>query len=59
MYLAHCRSKASAVIAAESAEMLSGPCGFPPRKFSRAELLRLRLNFSEDIPWFGSGWREV
>lgn len=74
-YLEHCRKKAADVIAAETAESLAGPSGFERRMFSRAELhvynirhiqhhaaqlsLRLRLGFQQDIPWIGSGWREV
>lgn len=73
-YLAHCRGKAEEVVASETADVLRGPCGFPPKTFSRAELhvynirhiqhhaaqlsLRLRLNFGQDIPWYRSGWRE-
>src|SRR5262249_32386501 len=37
-YLQHCRTKAAAVIAAETEETLSAPCGFERRNFSRAEL---------------------
>jgi hypothetical protein len=74
-YLQHCRRKMLDVMAAETAESLAGPSGFPRRDFSRAELhvynirhiqhhaaqlmLRLRLDHRLDIPWFGSGWREV
>jgi hypothetical protein len=74
-YLEHCQKKASEAIAAETAETLSGPSGFQRRDISRAELhvynirhiqhhaahlsLRLRIDFNEDIPWFGTGWREV
>lgn len=74
-YLEHCRKKASDVIAAETAEALSGSSGFERRTFSRAELhiynirhiqhhtamlsLRLRLDANQAIPWVGSGWREV
>lgn len=71
-YLDHCRTKAAAVLAAETAATLGAPCGFPRRDFSRAELyvyttrhiqhhsaqlaLRLRLDHQVDTPWFGSGW---
>jgi hypothetical protein len=71
----HCRKKASAVIASETSDTLSAPCGFERRGFSRAELhvynirhiqhhaaqlsLRLRLDAKQDIPWIGSGWREL
>jgi hypothetical protein len=73
-YLGHCRQKAVEVVALETAESLTGPSGFERRTFSRAELhvynirhiqhhaaqlsLRLRLDFGESIPWFGSGWRD-
>jgi hypothetical protein len=75
LYLQHVRGKAAATIAAETSESLQARCGFPPKTFSRAELyvynirhlqhhaaqlsLRLRLDARVDIPWFGSGWREV
>jgi hypothetical protein len=74
-YLEHCRSKASQVIAAETADTLNAQAGFTGRKFSRAELyvynlrhiqnhaaqlsLRLSIDHNADIPWIGSGWREV
>lgn len=74
-YLEHCRNKVPAVIDAETAESLAAPCGFPRKSFSRAELhvynirhiqhhaaqmsLRLRIDFQEDVPWFGSGWRDA
>jgi hypothetical protein len=74
-YLNHCREKATRKIASETAESLSAPCGFPRRTFSRAELhvynirhiqhhaaqlgLRLRLDHAVDIPWVGTGWKEV
>ncbi len=74
-YMEHCRKKASDIIASETAESLSGPARFERRDFSRAELhvytirhiqhhaaqlsLRLRLDANQDIPWIGSGWRDV
>lgn len=74
-YLEHCRRKATDVIAAETEDSLTAKCGFPWRQFSRGELdvynirhiqhhaaqlsLRLRIDSGVDIPWFGSGWREV
>ncbi|TWT38512.1 hypothetical protein [Blastopirellula retiformator] len=74
-YIDHCRSKASDVVAAKSVEVLSAPCGFVPKTFSRGELhvynirhiqhhaarliLRLRLRFDDDIPWLGTGWKEA
>lgn len=74
-YLEHCRTKAAAVIAAETAESLGAKADFVRRDFSRAELhvcnirhiqhhsaqlsLRLRVDRHVDIPWFGSGWRDV
>ena len=73
-YMQHCRNKARQVVAAETAATLSARAGFEGREFSRAELHvynirhiqhhaaqlspRLRLDFAEDIPWVGSGWRE-
>ena len=73
-YMEHCRRKASEVIARESSETLSARAGFERWTFSRAELyvhnlrhiqhhasqlsLRLRIDFDEQIPWFGSGWRD-
>ena len=72
-YLAYCRQRALAAIAAETADSLSGPCGFGRKTFSRAELhvysirhiqhhaaqmsLRLRIDAGVDVPWVGSGWR--
>jgi len=74
-YMEHCRTKAAQVIAAETADSLNARAGFERRTFSRAELhvynirhiqhhaaqlsLRLRLDASQDIPWIGSGWRDV
>jgi hypothetical protein len=74
LYLEHCRTKAVAVVNSETAESFESPCGFPPKRFSRAELhvynirhiqhhaaqlsLRLRLDRGIDIPWVRSGWRE-
>jgi hypothetical protein len=73
-YLDHCRGKARSVVSDETEKTLCGPSGFEWRKFSRAELhvynirhiqhhaaqliLRLRLDFKQDIPWFGAGWRD-
>jgi hypothetical protein len=74
-YVQHCREKATRTIAEETEASLTAPCGFARREFSRAELyvyttrhiqhhaaqliLRLRRDFDEDIPWFGSGWRDL
>jgi hypothetical protein len=74
-YVRHCRTKASEAIAAETAESLAAPAAFGRRAFSRAELyayntrhvqhhaaqlsLRLRLDHGVDVPWVGSGWREL
>lgn len=74
-YLQHCRRKAVEVVGAETADTLHGASGFSWRKCTRAELhiynirhiqhhaaqlsLRLRLDANVDIPWIGSGWREV
>lgn len=71
-YMSHIRQKAARVIQAETAESLSGPCGFERRNFSRAELhiynirhiqhhaaqliLRLRLDSDVNVPWVGTGW---
>ena len=38
LYLAHCRAKAAATLAGETAEILAGPSGFDYRAFTRAEL---------------------
>lgn len=73
-YMEFCRSKASQVIAAETADTLSAPCGFDWLLFSRAELyiytirhiqhhaaqlsLRLRIDSDTNIPWVKSGWRD-
>ena len=74
-YLEHCRKKAVETIASETADSLVAPAEFKRRTFSRAELhvysirhiqhhagqlsLRLRLDAKEDVPWIGSGWRDV
>ncbi len=74
-YLQHCRNKASQAIAAETADTLNARAGFERRTFSRAELhvynirhiqhhaaqlsLRLRIDAHQNIPWIGSGWRDV
>ena len=74
-YLEHCRKKGTASLAEETVNSLSARCGFSRREFSRAELyvynirhiqhhaaqlaLRLRLDYQEDTPWFGSGWRTL
>lgn len=73
-YLTQCRDKASAVIAAETAETLAVRPGFDWLQFSRAEVhvynirhihhhaaqlsLRLRIDTGEDIPWVRTGWQE-
>ena len=75
LYLDYCRGRAARTIAAETSESLGAVCGFPPKKFSRGELhvysirhvqhhaaqlsLRLRLDYGVDIPWIGSGWRQL
>jgi hypothetical protein len=75
MYLDYCREKARRVISVETEESLAGPSGFARRMGTRAELhvynmrhvqhhvaqlsLRLRVDENVDIPWVGSGWREV
>ena len=74
-YLQHCREKASQVLAAQSTQTLQQPANFEWLNFSRAELhvynirhihhhaaqlsLRLRLDVNEEIPWVGSGWRQL
>ena len=74
-YLQHCRAKSAATLAAESAAILSGPSGFARRSFTRAELHIYNIRHLQDhaaqlgmdlgaqigleMPWFGSGWREV
>ena len=74
-YLQHCRTKASRVIATETADTLIAATEFQRREFSRAELhvynvrhiqhhspqmsLRLRIDAGTNVPWIGSGWREV
>ena len=71
-YMDHCRTKASEVIASETADTLSASAGFARRNFSRSELyvytirhiqhhaaqlsLRLRIEADQNVPWVGSGW---
>jgi DinB superfamily len=73
-YLHYCRTRCRQVIAAETAEMLAAKFKFPRKDFSRAEghiynirhvqhhaaqlIMRLRLDFQAEFPWFGSGWKE-
>ncbi len=74
-YLEFCRHKASEVVAMETADTLSGRCGFEWLPVSRSELyiynirhiqhhaaqlsLRLRLDANTNIRWVKSGWRDV
>ena len=74
-YAAHCRARAGRAIREETTESLAAPCAFARRAFSRAEVyvyntrhvqhhaaqlsLRLRLDHGIDVPWVGSGWREL
>ncbi len=74
-YLDFCIDKSRAVVADETVESLTEPCGFPRKDFSRAELhvcnirhiqhhtaqltLRLRLDSDVDVPWISSGWQEL
>ena len=74
-YLQHCRTKAANAIESETAASLAAPAAFGRRAFSRAELyvyntrhiqhhaaqlsLRLRLDHAIEVPWVGSGWREL
>jgi hypothetical protein len=68
-YLEHCRAKAEGTLHGESAEVLSGDCGFPYRNLTRVELhiynirhiqhhaaqlgLRNQLNGGEPLRWVG------
>lgn len=72
--LEHCRQKTSEVIAAETAESLAGPSGFPWLPFERAEvylynlrhvqhhaaqfILRERIDRDGEARWHKSGWGE-
>ena len=74
-YVQHVREKAVKVIAAETQESLMVRPGFEWLKFSRAEAyvyntrhlqhhaaqlsLRLRTDHRVEIPWIGTGWREL
>jgi hypothetical protein len=74
-YLAHCRRKATDVLADETEESLNAQADFPRKTFSRAELhvynirhiqhhaaqlsLRLRLDARQDVRWVGSGWPDA
>ncbi|MHC4421686.1 MAG: DinB family protein [Planctomycetota bacterium] len=74
-YAAHCRSKATEVVAAETADSLSARSPFSWLPFTRAEvhvynirhiqhhaaqlILRLRRDHGQDMPWFKSGWPET
>jgi hypothetical protein len=74
-YVQHVRRNANEVIAAETAESLSVKPGFDWLKFTRAEVhayntrhlqhhaaqlsLRLRLDAGIEIPWVGTGWRDL
>ena len=73
-YLEHIRRKVLEIIPSETAALLSAPSNQRPQ-LARAELhvynirhvqhhaaqlsLRLRIDFAEDIPWIGYGWREL
>lgn len=73
-YLAHCRTKAAAVIESETAESIVATSPFAHLPFSRAEMhlhsirhiqhhaaqlsLRLRIDGDPQIPWAKSGWRD-
>ena len=72
-YVEFCRSKATERIAAETAESLAGPSGFPWYKIPRAEFhvnnvrhiqhhaahmsLYLRRIAGIEIHWVGTGWK--
>ena len=74
-YLDHCRRKAAESLAAETTQTLQGPSGFDWRKCPRAELhlysirhvqhhaamlsLKLRLEAGVEVPWVGSGWKQL
>jgi hypothetical protein len=74
-YLDHCRGKVATILADETEATLAGPSGFGWCRFTRAELhvynfrhvqhhaaqlsLRLRVDHRVEIPWVGSGWREL
>jgi hypothetical protein len=74
-YLQHCRSKTAATIAVETDDTLCEQAKFQRRNVTRAELyvynlrhlhhhvaqlsLRRRIDAGEEIPWIGSGWRDV
>ncbi len=73
-YLQYCRQRCHDVVGAETSESLMAKTKFPRKDFSRAELhvynirhiqhhaaqliMRLRLDFQTDVPWFRSGWKE-
>ncbi len=73
-YLAHCRSKAASVIAAETKDSIAQVSPFGHLPFARAEMhlhnirhiqhhaaqlsLRLRQAGDPKIPWAKSGWRD-
>ena len=73
-YIATCRDKAVATLAAETPETLAAGSGFDWLPFSRGEVhvynirhiqhhaahlsLRLRIDAGVEIPWVRSGWRE-
>ena len=71
-YVQHCRSQAIETFAAETAESLAGPCGFPRREFSRGELHLYNLRhiqhhtgqlsaylrrLGKEPRWIGSRWK--
>lgn len=74
-YIEHCRTKAEAVIGAESEASLAKNPGFDWLKMPRAEVyiynlkhlqhhaaqlsLRLRLDDGIEVPWIGMGWRAI
>jgi hypothetical protein len=74
-YLQYCLKRGREVLASETAESLAAKTKFPRKDFSRAELyvynmrhlqhhsaqliMRLRLDYEVDAPWFSSGWKEA
>jgi hypothetical protein len=74
-YLAFVREKAVQTVASETPESLAAQTQFPWRKIPRGEMyiynlrhiqhhaaqliLRLRLDANVDVPWVGSGWKDI
>jgi hypothetical protein len=74
-YLRYCLERCRDVVSAETVESLTAKTKFPRKDFSRAEMhvynirhlqhhsaqliMRLRIDFQADMPWFKSGWQEA